>query len=69
MYSNTMYTDPARLVMISCRRMTFSCRSDCSSLISRIDVTGKPSLTASMRIFLSATSEPVRSALALYTWP
>jgi len=52
---------------ISRSRMTLSCCSWLSSLISRMAVMGKPSFSLSMRIFLSATISPVRSSFARYT--
>ena len=47
----------------------FSCRSDCRSLISRMAVTGNPSLSDSMRIRFNATCTPETTFLALYTLP
>lgn len=56
-------------VIISCSRTIFLCLSICSSLISRIAVIGKPSFSASMRIFFNATKTPVCADLALKTCP
>jgi hypothetical protein len=49
--------------------MTLSFRSDWSSLISRIAVTGKPSFSVSIRMRFSATCRPVCVLRALYTFP
>lgn len=51
--------------IISYNLTTFSWRRDCSSLISRIAVTGKPSRSASIRIRFNAMNLPVAVFLAL----
>ena len=55
--------------IISYSWTTLSCRRDCSSLISRIAVTGKPSRSVSMRMRFNATNFPEAVFLALYTLP